>query len=954
MTLGTVKYLLVIEGVADQWVTDSSLVNASLGTYRRRNEGLSVEGASISEHLNLRDASTDVGGMTLRISAEDTIGLKCFAQRTKHITYLTADATAAATTFTVDKASVVDTNDYIHIGTEVCKVTNISDTTLTVTRQLWDTQQQAHYAVRGNTEFSPKIYLACDVSTGDRYPPPTLENRRCYLFRYAQGETSDENDVFDFSSTKDGSVRSSTDELIFRGVISQAPVLDNDGITWALQISSVTSLLEQEIISSTDEDEFRITGVYHSDEDCVAIITEDSDNQVGGLTPDRIYKLSGFKDDNSAFIDYLNSAYGGSTLGTNVDNLEFSYNGSQLTATIQTDASTDCNFLLHIISTTEGCTDNWSQMWTLTSNTANKALPDTLALGTTYHRACSGPDTASYITPWAATFAGTTGPRGWLGAVWTYKNLFGSTGPLNLLNVNALPYEGSDSNTTTNPSNRIHIESRITPYVSDTDALYIATDGVPTPLVLRIKSGTISPVGDTAVSIDLEVPVGNPARAVIPSNNRRYQQQLINFEQYPYPLNDTTIVKVVKIFTTATYLGPFLGAVVDKAPEANKGTVPFITGSDVNESNITGISFGSSSGTEYLSSRNYWFNEKVSLLEILQEECKLLGCCMKLDATGRLDLFRLQMPASTESGFVTVNTDSIITPYGSTGNWIRWSPGLDGVVNVIDLQYGYDYKTGDYSKQVDIVDIDSVSSYKNRGRSSMTIAPYSKSTVDVRTDSDEIKEVARRQLAFFASDYDVVEIPVTMDLMTTVYCGTKVKVTSSHIPNTSSGTRGVTSRPGLVIGRDWPLDASESVGKITVRLEKGDIEGGYAPACEVTTATNVSGNTWDLTVTENKYSPSGEDDNSYFSAGYQIKLIQVNDASPDTGVGTVSTVSDATTVRVALTATAPWGATFTGNYYMVFDALSSSPTSDQQEYVYIAESDGDLTGGDNNQGHRFK
>jgi hypothetical protein len=428
-------------------------------------------------------------------------------------------------------------------------------------------------------------------------------------------------------------------------------------------------------------------------------------------------------------------------------------------------------------------------------------------------------------------------------------------------------------------------------------------------------------------------------------------------QTWPYPLNETTTIKIIKSFATEGDTSDFVAAIIDKAPQANSGTTPFITGSDLNEADIIDMFDGTNDdltlGLSFLSKREYSFQAKVSVLDALKEECKLLGACMKLDSTGALTIFNLEMPAKTEAGFTTINTNNIITPYGSVGSWIRWSPDLEGVINVIDLSFGYNVGDDGFEDGKKIINHESLATYKNRGRAEMQITPYSRAKTQPK-DSTTIEVIAKNILGFFASDYDIVEIPVSTELMTSVYCGTKVKVTSSHIPNTSSGTRGVTAAPGICVGREWPLDATVPFGTLKIRLDRGTPEGGYAPSCLVTTATNVSGNTWDLTVTENLYSPSGEDDNSYFNAGEQIKLIQVNDASPDTGVGTVSTVSDATTVRVALTATAPWGATFTGNYYMVFDALSSSPTSDQQEYAYVAENDGDLTGGVYSQGHRFK
>jgi hypothetical protein len=925
MSLGTVRYLLVIEGVADQWVTDSSLVKDTLTDKRIRHEGLIMDGAVISEKIDLREPSVDVSALSLRIRSHDDVAMKCFAQHRKPITWLTNDADEDDTTFTVAKGTNAAANDYVHIGTEVVKVTAVGSTSMTVTRQQWDTQQQYHYANKGNNIYDPYIYMAYDASADVYYPPPTLENRRAYLFRYLTGDTSDENNVFDFSSTKDGSVRDSSDTMIYRGVISQSPMLDSDGVTWIIEISSMIALLEQDI---SYEEVFGIRGIYHHDFNALAIrVTDWNASPQGGS-----YQLVGFWETNTELQDELNQYYAG--YGTNVDSSEFGINQNtgELVTRMKADATPpDC--ICDIISSMEGCTpDNDIIIYKEPSNPGQTAIKYWNAVANAYYyryaSATGGKDWFSFPGKWTVLGAGA---RSWLGKV-VSDNWYKIT-------VNG-KVDGTNVAPGTYPDNRIYVQTEMDTYVAVNDAVRIVTPGWGWDYVGVITAATTDANGYYYLELE-RLPYTNDPEDITDNI---------------YPLNTNTNIYTIKGYSRNTDVSSFLDSVIDEAIKANMGNTPFITGADINTTDIAltvGIAAG---GDEFLLFRDYIFGETTSMLDIMKEECKLCGMFMCLDSTGRITTKELTMPSKTDGALTTINSDNIVTPYDGAGNWAGWMPDREGIVNTIEIKYNYNPVTAEHETLQEYIDHDSIAIYKNRGRNKMEIAPYSSHSTDMRR-SDirrSTKKIAQKHLDFFAKPYDIVEIPVTLDLMSSVLCGTKVSVTCPHIPDTANGTRGITSKPGLCIGREWPLDATSAEGKLTIRIDNGELDGGYAPACYISAATNVSGNIWDLTVTENKYSPSGEDDNSYFSAGYKIKLIEHDASSPSTQVGSVSTVPNATTVRVSLGGAAPWGATFTGPYYLVFDALANSPTSDQQDYVYIAESDGDLTGGDDSQGSRFQ
>jgi hypothetical protein len=111
---------------------------------------------------------------------------------------------------------------------------------------------------------------------------------------------------------------------------------------------------------------------------------------------------------------------------------------------------------------------------------------------------------------------------------------------------------------------------------------------------------------------------------------------------------------------------------------------------------------------------------------------------------------------------------------------------------------------------------------------------------------------------------------------------------------------------------------------------------GYAPSAAITGAALVTGNTWDLTVTQSLYAPSGSDDLDFFTISDRVIARQTDDTSPASEVGTVSALS-ATVARVVFDAAAPWGGSFSGTYVLDFADASEGVTDAMAEYLWTAD-----------------
>lgn len=238
----TTAYRLVVEGLGAEAVTDAAM-EQTLSDGRVRLAGLMRSGLSIEEEVNLAYAEVEASPMTAEIVDRhpDDAWTGWFARRPEATTWLSADVAASgAVNVDVLSTSEFSAGDVIHIGTEAMLVDTVASATrLTVAsggRGYWQTAAQAHYTEDGASLRQPIVTLS---------RPLTLERRRAFLYRYADGD----------DLQGDGT-------LIWRGVCSTDAALSEDGTTWSLTIDPITDLLTQDVGGDLDEPA-TIRGIYY-------------------------------------------------------------------------------------------------------------------------------------------------------------------------------------------------------------------------------------------------------------------------------------------------------------------------------------------------------------------------------------------------------------------------------------------------------------------------------------------------------------------------------------------------------------------------------------------------------------------------------------------------------------------------------------------------------------------
>lgn len=911
------RYRLMIEGAPTEWVTDVSL-EGTMSDGRVRRQGLMYRGLQIEEYIDLRESSIRATGITASIRSEYADAE--FAYQPDYLAFLADDIDHDDASLTIDgDTGLISVDDVIHIGTEALKVTTVTTTNIGITRQYWDTQAQGHYQqVEENTKYVP-IYNRV----------PSYEGRRCFLFAYDEGDTSDENNLFDFASNYQGSEIDTTDNVIWRGVISRPPRLDKDGITWLLDIEPITFLLEQEIAKT--ESEFYVKGVYHHALCGLAIICIDHDNSDNPTET----SIRGFYATEEHFLNAVNTTL--ETLRTaafvnDPQSLSLGWSDNDgYRLTLHTNSGTPSEQNVQIASPLMGVTGviGSARYWRKVSDNTEILVGEGTPMGADVElykpidlsvtQNVIGPMTVPaslFQSPLHHTpryritnvITNTNGDRAILGAPVAFSSY---------PEYKALMQD--QSVLTTYPANRLYIDRDPGPMLSTGSSILLQgqIDGDDYAVRATVSGkGTDATYGTTYIELDWEE--SDFTLCFVVDTNCK-------------------ISVVSQYGGGATNIAGMIDGVIDNAVEANQGTTPFITYADIDPLWLAWLQF-------FLPYEwNFVFKGPATLVEVIREHLKLYGWYSYLNTSGQISFGLLESFTQTDGAIdATIDDSVIVTPYGNEGSFPKWEPAIDGVVSVVEISRGYDWIEDSFteSKMLTVRDVHSISTHKNRSRGVTKIEP--KGTYVGTGDSIPDEEGFTRAynyLALHSHDYDVVEFDVLRTVFDSVRCGSLVKVTSPHVPDSTSGTRGITNRVGMVIGRSLSLDPDDgSTGKITVRINR-NITSGYTPSLRGTAYTVYSGYTYTITVTSTYFAPSGVYDTSFFAVGDKVRVTEFKSAaSPNSQTGTVAAINSTTSVRVTLSTTFPTSAS--GLWDIEYDSDTGSLNDGQTDYCYVADSAG--------------
>lgn len=894
-----IRIIATIEGALNQWVTCN--IDAGSGTNGRTlRSGLSYDGITVAEQSDIRGGKFEADALTLSIVATPEANDE-FSRSPTLLTYLSASVTSVgATTFNVRSNALIATNDYVQIGTECVQVTNRASLALTVTRALRDTIAQIH--VRTDGENASEVPIWSKVQA--------WEGRRVVITATEFGATSN----------------------VMRGVITQAPYLNADGTKWLIGVDSIAKTLEQEVGEPVDA-VAGILGIRYGASSAFGMVLE----------YDEQFMLTGFYETESAFLTALNAELAAVTI-SGVDSIWASFvndpsHGRCVQLWIDVGGAD-----IDVPNLTIG-----SQIDGAFSSRSGTSAFRTTVNGVPFDRPELRTDLKANTTYTAVIVPTMSEPSG-VGVAAARQGLWGTI-----------------------PRTMIHgmrsLRGAIPPFY---DRTATADDVADASIVFDQDIG--AQAGDV-ITLSSPSTLTEPLRLTIlgtfGTNGFTFYPPSDLVDDYCSRNNLTAIFLGADTKITFTKdlgkgdLSDFMDAITTAAPYANTGAVPYITSEDANTS--AAIVATATRGIPALTTRNYNVDEPVSVADILSPELLLLGLMLTTDTDGKLSFVPFDVPTVTTPVVATFDGGTVATPSGDVGMWPGWMPATDGIVSIVEL-IGSKSVGGDSvstravfggmarARSVSALrdpaafiyrDIASVSAHKNRGPNTMTIEPEVTAAVDLTY--TEAVDIASRIVAFFGQPYEVVTIKVRRtQISLDVRCGDVIGITSPHVPNSGDGTRGVSARRAIVIGRTVPYDPANGAETITfeavMHADTTSGDGGanniagYAGSMTISGAAPVSGNTWDLVVDSSSFAPSGSWDSDFFQVGDYVTAIEYNTASPGTQTGTIVSITATTIVRVAFGGAAPWGVSYSGAYYVDFSDVSAGMTDAQDDYCYTADS----------------
>lgn len=891
-----------IEGALNQWNT--SVYGAGGGTHGRTiQRGLQHSGLKVGERSNILKGTIDVDTITLSILATDASNDE-FTRSARILTYLSSSVTTAATTtFNVRSNGLLVDDAWVHIGTECVQITDPTTLAITVVRAQRDTVAQVHLRDDGANASEVPIWNKVQA----------WEGRRVTLTAYEAGASS----------------------TIMRGIITQAPYLSEDGTMWLIDVDSIVKALDQEVGRPVDI-HAAIKGLKYG--------TSSAFGFVYGTTA--VFSLVGWYATEQAFITALNVELDAVAI-TGVDDvwatMTFDDSGAPAVQLWLRVGAADIDPpAIHFGSFADGYVSLPGSGYNLTSNgvvLSGTVLPSRLLAGSTYVAVMTSP-----MRPGAGVFNRHLQDAKHGAALIHDKGGTSSRGRFNVQPLQSVVFADYPFTNATDASNDTTDASlmldQLLP-ISATDILVLTGDTLPEELRLVVSS-TFATNG---VLFD---PVASQLDDYCDRNG-------IDFIY----VDDRTEIRVTKPLGTGD-LSDFMAALIAAAPYANLGNVPFITSLDATTS-ATAVGLATR-GIACLEDRNYNVTEDISVADLIAPELLLLGMMMAIDTDGKIAFRPFFVPAKTTPVAATLTAANVVTPFGDVGMWPGWIPATDGIISIVDLTGAKSLvasqrtmvlvggrwvgvgtnNTNDPSRHI-YRDIASISAHKNRGQNTLKIQPEASSSADL-TVSDAIS-ISERIVSFFGRPYEVVTLKVRRTATTlALRCGSLVALTSDHVPNSGDGTRGVTARRCLVIGRGVSYDPAEDGAVVSLTLVMHATEdgtslniAGYAGSALATNAADQGGNLWDITITAQVYAPTGSYDYEFFTVGDYVNVVQVNDSTPNSRTGTVISTSS-TNIRVQFTGAAPWGGAWADSYVIEFADVSYGMSDPQDDYCYTADS----------------
>jgi len=352
----------------------------------------------------------------------------------------------------------------------------------------------------------------------------------------------------------------------------------------------------------------------------------------------------------------------------------------------------------------------------------------------------------------------------------------------------------------------------------------------------------------------------------------------------------------------------------------NIGTVPGLYGQDLQPS--FGLPIRDvTQGRAIANRRSYVSVKKSKFVDYLAEELKLIGMYPYINTSGLIAFRELRLPAPSEPSTATIDASNELVSEG----WSTWERNAMGTVNSVRMRTRYN-ASADAHEGPEFYIRDVTAYSRNRTPRIIEVAPKSES--DTLPTPADLQSLFSRVLGIFGRPYVISEINVPWSLFDVVP-GDIVLVTSATLPN-AAGKRGLVDVQGLVMGRRFEIGTAS--GSLTVLIHNQNVAG-YSPTARITTTVNVSGNTWDIGITNLPGYGSAQ-----FNVGDRIRITEWDSLSALGNATGVIVTAGASPFRVTLDA--PWvpGASTWNLEYASATDPALLPT--QENYCFIAGLDG--------------
>lgn len=360
-----------------------------------------------------------------------------------------------------------------------------------------------------------------------------------------------------------------------------------------------------------------------------------------------------------------------------------------------------------------------------------------------------------------------------------------------------------------------------------------------------------------------------------------------------------------------------------RAAQVNLGASPDLRAADVDLSTWLTLSEGYGQPS-MVRSRRFWSFGPKKLGDLLSEELKLAGYYPSITSTGTIGIKRLELAPPTRLSSRTIK----VVVDGDSG-FPSYERASFGKCNTVRVHTEYSFSE-DKHQGTPIVFRDVASFAQSPTARVLEIRPYSEFTGGSEP-YEEVVALGARIAGVFAGPYATVQVAVSLvDFAVTV--GDTVLVTSPHLPDVD-GSLGIVATPMIVLSRQWEPRAAR--GRLSLLTSTSRL-GGYCPEAVVSSQSNTSGNTWEITVGTTEFPSSFASASYWFEAGDLVRVWELDDSSTTPISGTVTSASGNVVTVTFDTTWTPGASTWVIGY-----DFSDAPWQESQwPYVAVASSTG--------------